>query len=151
MPTWWCQKTLAQAFRKALKHTGQDAPLHIQAALAEFLQQGYFSSHLRKMRQVYAQRQACFVEACERHLKGLLTVQATDAGMQLIGKLPPQIDIKKTLSLAREQGLSLSNLADYYYGKPEIRGLFLGYAAVTEKNIETHVKELGEILKIARQ
>ena len=48
--------------------TGQFAPAAPQAALAEFIRQGHYANHLRKMRRLYARRQDHFVQTCLLHL-----------------------------------------------------------------------------------
>ena len=57
---------LTAAFERAVNVTGHFAPLILQATLADFIRQGYFAAHLRRMRTLYARRQAEFVELCER-------------------------------------------------------------------------------------
>ena len=44
----------------ALSVTGQFAPLLTQAALADFMNEGHFTRHLRRMRRLYAERRAVF-------------------------------------------------------------------------------------------
>ena len=43
----------------ALSVTGQFAPLLTQAALADFMNEGHFTRHLRRMRRLYAERRNC--------------------------------------------------------------------------------------------
>ena len=48
--------------------TGQFAPLILQATVNDFITQGYFATHLKRMRRLYARRQANFVKLCQEHL-----------------------------------------------------------------------------------
>src|SRR5262249_24442085 len=64
------------------------APLFEQGVLADFLTEGHFVRHVRRMRVLYAERQAALVRAAARDLGGLLDVRAAEAGMHLIGWQP---------------------------------------------------------------
>ena len=59
---------LAERMRTALSVTGQFAPLVLQAALADFIEKGYFFRHLNRMRHLYARRRQAFVELFGEHL-----------------------------------------------------------------------------------
>ena len=60
-----------------------------QAALADFIDGGHFARHVRRTRALYAERQAALVRAVRRTLGGLLEVTPAEAGMHLVGWLPP--------------------------------------------------------------
>ena len=59
----------------------------VQAVVAEFLSAGHFTRHLRRMRRLYAERQAALLRTVKRETPGLMDVFASDAGMHLIGWL----------------------------------------------------------------
>ena len=61
-------RELSASFDRAMSVTGQFAPTLLQAAVAEFIRQGHFANHLRRMRRLYARRQDYFLRACQRHL-----------------------------------------------------------------------------------
>ena len=46
-----------------------------QAALADFIEQGHFARHVRRMRKLYAERQACLVDAANAELSGMLEIR----------------------------------------------------------------------------
>lgn len=140
---------LATACAAALRKTGQDAPLLIQAAMADFMQSGQFAGHIRKMRKLYAHRQALFVALARRHLAGLLEVQPTHAGMQLAGYFVRPVDEARLLPLARERGLDIACLSGYYLTRCDRPGLHLGYAGVPEADMETAILALGQVLAAA--
>ena len=51
-------RELSDSFDKAVSITGQFAPLLLQATVNDFIKQGYFATHLKRMRRLYARRQA---------------------------------------------------------------------------------------------
>ena len=48
---------LVEPMRRALCNTGHSMPTLVQAALADFITQGHFATHVRRMRGLYAARQ----------------------------------------------------------------------------------------------
>lgn len=133
---------LVEGFRTAVSITGQYPPLFLQAALADFISQGFFTAHLRRMRRLYAQRQREFVAACRAHLDRWLTVNEIDTGMQIIGRLKRPLDDRDVLAAALRHDVDFSRLsAQYRHSEPE-HGLMLGYAGVNRVQMRTGVERL---------
>lgn len=63
-----------------------------QAVVADFIAEGHFTRHLRRMRGLYAERQAALVEAAKQYLAGRFDVQRTETGIHLVGWLPEGTD-----------------------------------------------------------
>jgi len=140
---------LSKAFASALRKTGQDNPLMLQAAMAVFIREGYFASHLRKMRKRYAEKQQRLVEVGRRLLGDYLHVSPSGAGMQVTWEFRRAMDEQKLLALAAKEGLIVACLSYYYLNKPTRRGLFLGYTGVAIDDLEANVKTLAKIVKRA--
>ena len=145
VPAW-----LAPACGAALRKTGQDTPLVIQAAMADFIRSGQFAAHIRRMRRCYADRQALLVSLAQRHLAGLLEVAPTHAGMQLVGYLGGGIDEARVPALGAARNLDIGSLSAYYLAGRGRPGIFLGYAGVPEREMEAAVLTLREVLMEAR-
>ena len=64
----------------ALSVTGQFAPLFTQAALADFINEGHFARHLRRMRRLYSTRRQYFMEICEDYLSPWLRLRRIRVG-----------------------------------------------------------------------
>src|SRR2546423_13628180 len=76
---------LVDAFVAARGVLSRFTPSIDQAALADFIHEGHFTRHIRRMRTLYAERQNLLVEAARRELAGLIEVQPHDAGILLVG------------------------------------------------------------------
>jgi GntR family transcriptional regulator/MocR family aminotransferase len=50
--------------------------------LCDFITEGHFGRHLRRMREVYAERRSVLQESAEENLGGLLEVTGVEAGLQ---------------------------------------------------------------------
>jgi GntR family transcriptional regulator/MocR family aminotransferase len=138
---------LVDAFRTALRFASMFPPRLEQAALAEFIAEGHFARHIRRMRALYAKRQATLVEAARRSLSGLLDVQPAEGGMHLVGWLPEGVDDQIASQQAAAHGVDAFPLSTYGLEKPRRGALLLGYTAVNEEEIEYGVARLARALK----
>jgi len=139
---------LVQVFRRALRHTGQDAPLAIQAAVADFISEGHYASHLRRMRGLYAERLQRFTTLLNEQLGHVLEIGPADAGMQLATYLPQSIDDREIARGAEEAGVVCGALSTYYMRECPQPGLLLGYAAVSEIEMRQGVEVLKHLLPV---
>jgi GntR family transcriptional regulator/MocR family aminotransferase len=134
--------TLIDGFKTAVSNTGQFPPLPLQAALADFISQGFFATHLRRMRRLYARRQKEFVATCQERLDRWLAVQEADTGMQVLGRFTLPMDDGDVLVAARKHGVDFLRMSPHYrYSAPE-QGMFLGYAGVDQKQMRAGVERL---------
>ena len=137
---------LVEAFRRARSVIDGHSPVTEQAVLADFITEGHFARHIRRMRALYEERQSALVEAAGRDLGGLLEVQPSDGGMHLVGWLPPGVDDVKAAERAQAGGVSVRPLSSCSVAKVRRGGLLLGYAALTIPQIREGVKRLAQAL-----
>jgi GntR family transcriptional regulator/MocR family aminotransferase len=76
---------LVEAFASARSFVDRHPPTLDQAILAEFITEGHFGHHLRRMRQTYAERIDVLKTAADKHLNGVLDVVHAGAGMRTLG------------------------------------------------------------------
>src|SRR5205807_9642006 len=127
---------------------GRHAPAIDQAVLAEFIADGHLGRHIRRMRSLYAERQDIFISLCRRHLDGLLEVAQADAGMQVMGWLPPGVDDRAVADQLRAQGVVVAPLSVHYLGTPPERlGLVLGYSGFTERQMTAAIQKVANVLR----
>lgn len=126
------------------------APLLEQAVLTDFLAEGHFGRHLRRMREIYAERSAALVAAARERLGGLLHLSDLEAGLQTAGWLALGIDGEAAAHAAEKRGVEVTPLRRYTRGKVVREGLQLGFAAVDEKEIQRGVKGLAAALEEVR-
>lgn len=123
-----------------------------QPALATFIEEGHFAAHIRRMRRLYAARQALLLEALERHCAGLLIARPDPAGLHLIADLAPELaarlNDREVSARAEAAGVFTPALSTYYLGDAKRQGLMLGYAAVPEAEIEDGARRLAAALKV---
>ncbi|MEO0997166.1 MAG: PLP-dependent aminotransferase family protein [Pseudomonadota bacterium] len=114
-----------------------------QAVLTEFIDEGHFARHVRRMRTLYAERQAALVDAASKDLDGILDVPAMDAGLHLIGWLGDGVGEASLLNAAAAAGLELaptSWFADRELVRPSV---ILGYAPFRGAEIRRATRALS--------
>lgn len=118
-----------------------------QAVLADFIAEGHFERHLRRMRRLYHERQQALVRSARLHLADVLQVQPSDGGMHLVGWLPPGVDDRQATRAARDRGLVVAPLSFFATRRQPRGALVLGYAGLTPKQIEAGTRELASALR----
>jgi GntR family transcriptional regulator/MocR family aminotransferase len=139
-------KGLTEAFIAGRALVDRHSPSLDQAILADFISEGHFTRHIRKMRSLYAERQEVLVETAQRYLQGLLEVAPAEAGMHLVGWLQPKTNDKAASAKAATYGVEAAPLAAYSISPLPRGGLVLGYAAVNAQQIKTGVRRLAQAL-----
>lgn len=138
---------LVGAFVAARAVTDRQSPSIEQAVLAEFITAGHFARHIRRMRLIYAARQAALVGAVRQELGTLLDIGVTAAGMHLSGWLPAGTDDVALLAQCAQQGIVTQALSTYYIGPVARPGFLLGYAAYDEAAIQAAVRRMAVIIR----
>ncbi len=128
-------RALAEAFGRAVSVTGQFAPLVLQSTLAIFMQDGHFAVHLKRMRRLYARRQAMLVDLCQRRLAPWISIAANDAGMQLLATLIPPWDDRVVAAAALRHGVDVQPVSINYRYQAPAHGLLLGFAGLDERTM----------------
>ncbi|MFA5123539.1 PLP-dependent aminotransferase family protein [Zavarzinia sp.] len=137
---------LAAVAARVIRHTGQAPPLIVQAVLADFVLEGHFAAHLRRLMTVYGERRAALIEACERRLAPFGRVQRSEAGIQLALRLNGIDDAVAARAVAAA-GIVAPALSRACLETPQVSGLQLGFACVPVPAIDPAVARLAEALR----
>ena len=124
---------------------GLQSPLIEQATLAEFINAGHYTRHLRQMRKLYQERQNILISEVKKHLAGRLEVHRSVAGMHLIGWLPDGVNDYAVAEKAMRFGIKTFPISSYWLNRKRQQrgGLILGYTAVNEEQIKKGIKQLA--------
>jgi GntR family transcriptional regulator/MocR family aminotransferase len=139
-------KDLVKVFIAARALLDRHSPSLDQAILADFINEGHFARHIRRMRSLYEERQEILVAAAKRELKGLLEVKAAEAGMHLVGWLPKKVSDKTASEKAALYGVEAVPLSAYSSHHLPRGGLVLGYTALNTRQIRDGVRRLAQAL-----
>jgi GntR family transcriptional regulator / MocR family aminotransferase len=122
-------------------------PMLEQMALFDFLHEGHYARHLRRMRHHYQKLRDLLSRELQAHLGGLLEVQASEVGMHLVGWLPPGKDDRRAAQLAAQVGIQVLPVSTYSLEPLPRGGLVFGYAGTNEEAIPHGVKRLRVALE----
>jgi len=120
------------------------APLALQPAMAEFMRDGHFSAHIRRMRGFYKQRQQWMINAIKSHLGNFIEAEPDPAGMHLLarivehggrGKLIQDQELSKAAASIGVSVMALSAMYDTGAANKK-QGLILGYGGLPEKQMD---------------
>jgi GntR family transcriptional regulator/MocR family aminotransferase len=138
---------LVNAFTAARAAADRQSCTLTQAVVADFIAEGHFARHVRRMRTLYAQRQEALVRAARRELGGLIELGPSEAGMHLFGWLADGLDDRRVSEAARAVGVEAPPLAGYRLELGGRGGLLLGYAAYDVRPIREGVRRLAGALR----
>jgi len=122
-------------------------PMLEQMALFDFLHEGYYGRHLRHMLNYYSRRRDLLHRELHTHLGGLLEVHAPEAGLNLVGWLPPGKDDQHASKLAAQVGIEVMAISTFSLEPLPRGGLLFGYARTDEEAILSGVKKLAAVLE----
>jgi GntR family transcriptional regulator/MocR family aminotransferase len=137
----------SRSFIQAVRQTGQEPSLPLQAALCDFIEKGYFSRHIRRMRAVYAERRATLIDAIARYLGTTVTLLPSEGGLQLAILLANGLSDKQLSVTAARQGITAQPLSDYFINTPQPQGFVLGFAATPAELIDSALAKLAAIIR----
>jgi GntR family transcriptional regulator/MocR family aminotransferase len=118
-----------------------------QAVVCDFIEQGHFGRHLRRMRKVYAERWGALSHYASQYLSGVLRLSDMEAGLQTIGWLKTGILAEDVALAAAKRKIDVVPLSRYCHAAYLAEGLQVGFAAVDEAAIEKGVLALAEALR----
>ena len=137
---------LLQPFLKAKSIVDRGAPTLTQAAVADFITEGHFERHLRRLRKEYGRRREILVAAVEQYLGANVSYAAEPAGLHVMLYLHSGLDEGQVVANSAEAGVRVYPGAPYHLQKPAPPSILLGFSGLSEEQIEDGVRRLGTAL-----
>lgn len=122
------------------------SPTLEQIVLTEFLSEGHFGRHLRRMRALYHARRDALVRGLREHVPQL-TPHNIDAGLHISAFLPEGVDDRVIVREGAKRGLDMTALSTCYAGRHSRSGLVLGFGGASERRIMVACRTLGDVLR----
>jgi GntR family transcriptional regulator/MocR family aminotransferase len=141
---------LADVFASARRFVDVHPPILLQAALSDFMEEGHFGRHLRRMRVSYRERGEAMKEAFDRYLKGAITMAQPQTGMHVVGWLPDDMNDQLVSGAAALEGIEARPLSFYGLGTVKA-GLVLGFGTVSLKEITEGARTLARALEAVQR
>ncbi len=137
----------AMTLAKAATDTGTSTLQ--QLALADFMNEGHFERHLRRMRSKHAVRRKVLLEAIEDELGTRVDIRGANAGLHILLRIPevPFDESRTLLRKAREEGVGVHSSQPFYLEPPPVCELILGYGALQERDIREGISKLTRAIQ----
>jgi GntR family transcriptional regulator/MocR family aminotransferase len=126
-------------------------PLLNQAVLADFLAEGHFERHLRRMRAVYRERLEGLVDAAERYCGGALRLRPVVTGLHAVADLDG-VDDERVFEQAAARGVEATPLSMYFRNKATApNGVMLGFGTVRPDAAREGMQRLAAAIEAAQR
>lgn len=135
---------LVDPFLKVRRMVDIHSPMLEQAVLADFMIDGHFIRHLRRMRALYAERRNILLEAASNLP---LELDSPQAGIHCVGWLPEGMDDLSLANKAPEFDLDLTPISSFTIEPLARKGFLLGYGGYSSQEIKNGIRRLGELLR----
>jgi GntR family transcriptional regulator/MocR family aminotransferase len=137
---------MVDVFAAAESVSTHHPPLLEQAILCDFIAEGHFARHIRRMRELYAERLAVLLDGARERLTASLEISNVEAGLQTVGWLKKGLHSERVAAAAERRGIEVIPLSRYAYGRAKRDGLILGFAAVEPRELRRGIEQLAKVL-----
>ena len=141
---------LADAVAKLRTAMDQHSPTIDQATLARFIAEGFYLSHVRRMRKIYSERRAIFIEQFNKLLGDRFTLEIADAGLHALAWFRSEKDLPLLQRAAPNLGVKISPLSFFCIAAKLPPALLLGFAAWSPAQIREGLGRLARALEKQR-
>jgi GntR family transcriptional regulator/MocR family aminotransferase len=138
-------ESLVETFEIAQRHTGQLVSSGLQDALSMFMDDGAYAAHIRRMSRLYRARRDRLVQALAAETRDTFLIDPPAGGMQLLALCRRRQDDRLLCARLAEAGVTARALSEHYIGKAAEQGLFLGFAAWTDEEIDAGAAVIGRV------
>ena len=133
--------------RKAKWLCDRFCPILEQYALTDWIKQGHFERHIRRMRQLYDSRRQALVAALKRYFGQRVTIIGENAGIHVMVKIQTALPDEVVIAKAAAVGVGLVSARQYYLKLPSQGEFIFGYARLEEVQIEQGIIRLSQAIK----
>jgi GntR family transcriptional regulator/MocR family aminotransferase len=136
---------LTDAVAKLRTAIDQHSPTIDQATLARFIAEGFYLSHVRRMRKIYAERREVFIEQFNKLVGDRFTLDISDAGLHALAWFRSEKDVSLVQSVAAGLGVKVSFLSFFCIVAKLPPALLLGFAAWSPAQIREGLARLARV------
>jgi GntR family transcriptional regulator / MocR family aminotransferase len=138
---------LQERLVRVRRATDLHPPVIDQLVLADFMHDGHFDRHVRRMRGIYNERLEALNAAAARHCAGALRMRPTHTGLHAVADLP-YADAAAVTEQALSRGVEVMPISEYAAGRqPVPNGLMIGFAAVREDAMDKGMELLAAAIE----
>jgi GntR family transcriptional regulator/MocR family aminotransferase len=132
-------RSMVPAFRRAKWLADRHTPVHLQATLARFMNEGHLERHIRRMRRTYGLRRTALVESLHAHFGERASVLGEAAGLHAYVRFNDSGLVVR----AERNAVQLRDASTYFLGKAPANDFLLGFSMLNERSIREGIKRLA--------
>ena len=136
---------LIEHFQTSLEAFLPGVPTAIQAIVSDFIVEGHFATHIRRMRKAYHERYQALYEGVQRHLGDYLEIRPTNTGMHTVAFLKRRLNAETVAKSAMACGLILTPIGRFCIAPYDHQGFALGFSGFSTTQIETAIRSLKDV------
>jgi GntR family transcriptional regulator/MocR family aminotransferase len=127
-----------------------DSPLLEQMALADFIAEGHYARHLRRMRSAYRERLEALQDSARRLCAGTLRLRTVHTGLHAVADIEG-VDAERVYREATARGIEVTPLGMYFMGQQTANALLLGFASTRPDDLRRGMEKLAASIDAARR
>jgi GntR family transcriptional regulator / MocR family aminotransferase len=139
-------RALLQAFTGARYLIDRQPPTLQQAVVSEFMHQGHFAAHIRRMRQLYREQRDALAETLMRRAANRLDVAVPEQGMHLVAYLRDGSSDIGIEAAAQRAGIVVRAISRFYRAAQPRPGLMLGFSGFPRQLILPSAARLAALV-----
>jgi GntR family transcriptional regulator/MocR family aminotransferase len=142
---------LLESLRAARRAADLHPPILDQAVLANFIAEGHYDRHLRRMRAAYRERLEAMSESANRYCGGALRLRSVHTGLHALADLT-EVDAEPVFHEAAARGIEVMPLDTYFMGTAKTKNsLLLGFASMRPEALRRGMQALADAIAAARK
>ncbi len=142
-------ESLIAGFVDSIKKFGSKASCMPQRPLAQFMRNGDYYRHIRRVRRIYAERRQAFIQLLNHYLGERVSFEDHKAGMHIAVKLPSLLKDAEIAEKLAQQGITCLPLSSYYASNSNTsqNGLLMGFCGFTESEMEQSMLQVKQVIE----
>ncbi len=139
-------RDLVERFLEVRRAMDLGPPTFSQEVLADFIREGHFARHIRRMRVLYSERANVLLDNISRELGSAVDVFGGEGGLHLAVMLKHGGRDLEIADRAARQNLWLWPLSPSYLGDAQRSGFILGFGSTAAEEIPRAVRKISSLL-----
>ncbi len=121
-------------------------PTALQAIVADFIAEGHFATHIRRMRKLYGERYQTLVDAVSEHLSDYLEIVPTTTGLHTVAFLKGGLKAADVAAAAADRDLTVETITRFCIEPIAREGVVLGFSGFTPAQIQGSARLLKRVI-----
>lgn len=117
----------------------------MEEAILQLINEGEIKRHLKRTTLIYKSRRDFFETICKKYLKGKASYHKPEGGLAFWIVPNEETDVLNVAEKLMKKGIKILSPEHFSFDKP-VHGFRLGYASLTEEQIEEGIKALAACL-----